>query len=122
MAEGFLRALAGDRFESLSAGYRPSSDICRDAIEAMREMDVDISEQNPKDMDVFMGQHIAYLVTLCDREKERTCPIFPGVMSRLVWPLEDPQGIESPVERMAAMRRTRDDIQRRVIEFVSKNT
>ena len=121
MAEGFLRDLAGDCFDVMSAGYEPSETLCADAIEAMREVGIDISGQRPKKTDDFIGQRLAYVITLCDRRIERSCPIFPGVMWRLTWPLEDPQAVESPQERQTAMRRTRDEIRRRVVEFITEN-
>lgn len=120
MAEGFLRDLAGDLFEAVSAGYEPSGEVCPDAIEAMREVGIDISQQRPKTTDDLLGQRIAFVVTLCDRRKERSCPIFPGAMSRLTWPLEDPLQIELPQQRKLAIRQVRDEIRRRVVEFVSE--
>jgi arsenate reductase (thioredoxin) len=83
MAEAFLSDLAGDRFEVMSAGYETAKEVCPDAVEAMREVGIDISHQRPKAADQFIGQRIAYVVTLCDREKERSCPIFPGALWRL---------------------------------------
>lgn len=47
MAEGFLRDLAGDRFEVVSAGYQPAQEVCAEAIDAMREVGIDISGQRP---------------------------------------------------------------------------
>jgi arsenate reductase (thioredoxin) len=120
MAEGFLRDLAGDRFDVISAGYEPAEEVCADAIDAMREVGIDISGQRPKVTDQFLGERVNYVITLCDREKERKCPIFPGVAWRLTWALEDPQAIESPQERRAATRRIRDEIRRRVVELSVK--
>lgn len=121
MAEGFLRDLAGDRFEVLSAGYEPSEKVCVDAVDAMREVGIDISGQHPKKTDDFLGQRVSYVVTLCDREKERSCPIFPGAMWRLTWPLEDPLRAESPEVRQLAIREVREEIRRRVTEFISEH-
>jgi arsenate reductase len=121
MAEGFLRDLAGDRFEVMSAGYQPSTEVCSDAIEAMREVGIDISGQRPKKTDDFLGQRVGYVVTLCDREKERSCPIFPSALWWLTWPLEDPLASDSPDERLAAVRHVRDEIRRRVVEFISEH-
>jgi arsenate reductase len=121
MAEGFLRDLAGDRFEAISAGYEPAREVCPDAIEAMREVGVDISGQQPKKTDDLLGQRVAFVVTLCDRQKERSCPIFPGAATRLVWPLEDPLNIDSREERRVAVRHVRDEIRRRVVEFVGEH-
>lgn len=122
MAEGFLRDLAGDHFEVASAGYQPAEAVCADAIEAMQEVGIDISGHRPKATDRFLGQRVNYVITLCDRQKEPNCPIFPGVVWRHTWPLENPQAVKSPQERKAAMRQIRDEIQRRVIEFVTENT
>lgn len=121
MAEAFLRDLAGDRFEVVSAGFEPAAHVCSDAIEAMRELGIDISGQRPKKADPFIGQRVAYVVTLCDREKERSCPIFPGAHWRQTWPLEDPLATESPRHRQTAIRQVRDEIRRRVVEFVSEH-
>jgi len=86
MAEGFLRALAGDRFDVMSAGSEETP-LDPDAVAVMREVGVDISGQHPKAVNRFLGRRVSYLVTLCDREKERTCPVFPGAIRRLQWDL-----------------------------------
>lgn len=99
ITEAFLRDLAGDRFDAMSAGYEAFDEVCPDAIEAMREVGIDISDHRPKKADQFLGQRINYVVTLCDREKERSCPIFPGAIWRLTWPLENPLASETPEER-----------------------
>jgi arsenate reductase (thioredoxin) len=84
----------------------------------MREVGVDISGQETKAVNRFLGRRFSYVVTLCDREKERTCPIFPGATWRLQWELEDPSKAATREERRTALRRVRDDIQRRVAAFV----
>jgi arsenate reductase len=87
----------------------------------MREVGVDISGQHPKAVNRFLGRPFNYLVTLCDREKERTCPVFPGVIWRLQWDLEDPSKAVTREGRRAALRRVRDDIQQRVAAFVEEH-
>jgi arsenate reductase (thioredoxin) len=84
MAEAFLRDVAGDRFESLSAGAQASA-LDPDAVAVMDEIGSDISGKTPKKVDLFLRERVAFL-TLCDREIERTCPIFPGATWRLKWP------------------------------------
>ena len=121
MAAAFLRDLAGDRFEVVSAGYEPAESVCVDAIEAMHEVGMDISGQRPTKTDELLGQRMAFVITVCDRQKERSCPIFPGAMLRLAWPLEDPLQVPSPEERRVAVRQTRDEIRRRVLEFISEH-
>ncbi len=117
MAEGFLRHLAGDRFEAVSAGARAAR-VNPDAIRVMKEAGIDISAHRSKDASEFLGQHIAYVVRVCDRAKE-TCPIFPGAIRYFDWGLDDPATAEgTEAERLAVFRRVRDEIERRVQEFV----
>src|SRR5579871_4905910 len=120
MAEGFLRALAGDRFDVVSAGSEETP-LDPDAVAVMREVGVDISEQETKAVNRFLGRRFNYVVMLCDREKERSCPIFPGAIWRLQWDLENPAEAVSGEDRRAALRRVRDDLQHRVAAFVDKN-
>jgi arsenate reductase len=87
----------------------------------MREVGIDISGQEPKAVNRYLGRRFSYVVTLCDREKERSCPIFPGAIWRLQWDLEDPSRVATAGDRRDAMRRVRDDIQRHVMDFVKKN-
>lgn len=89
MAEAFLRDLAGDRFEAVSAGGDPAL-LDSEAVEAMNELGIDISSQTPKDVSRFLGQRFTFVILLCDRQKERTCPIFPGAIWRHQWDLENP--------------------------------
>ena len=81
IAEAFLKDLASDRFDIFSAGVDPAP-LDPEAVEAMRELGIEISGQAPKDVHRFAGQRFTYVISLCDREKERTCPIFPGAIWR----------------------------------------
>lgn len=74
MAEGFLRALARDDFEVVSAGAEETP-VDPDAVAAMREVGIDISGQETKAVNRYLGRRFNYVVMLCDREKERSCPI-----------------------------------------------
>jgi arsenate reductase len=119
MAEGYLRHAAGDRFEALSAGIDPKG-LNPLAVEAMREIGIDISRQTSKDVASFLGQSIPYIVTVCDNARER-CPIFPRTYKFLHWSLEDPAAVEgSRDHRLEAFRRVRDQIAQKINEeFVS---
>jgi arsenate reductase (thioredoxin) len=109
MAEGYLRHAAGDRFEALSAGIEPKG-VNPLAIEAMREIGIEISRQQSKDVAGLLGQHFPIVVTVCDRARER-CPIFPGATKYLHWGLEDPAAAAGTQhERLAVFRRVRDQI------------
>jgi arsenate reductase (thioredoxin) len=76
MAEVLLPHDAGDRFEVSSAGTKPSH-VRSEAIAAMRELGLDISGQRSKSVDEFTGQQFDYVLTVCDKTKER-CPLFPS--------------------------------------------
>lgn len=121
MAEAFLRNMAGERFEAVSAGGEASA-LDPDAIEAMQEVGLDISGHEPKNVDAFMRERVAYLVTLCDREIERTCPIFPGATWRLKWPIENPALANDREEHRLMVRRARDEIRERVMQFVQEHS
>jgi arsenate reductase len=117
MAEGYLRHLGGDEFNAQSAGLEPSI-LNPLAVEVMREVGIDISAQHSKDVVGFLGQHFPYLITVCDRARDR-CPIFPGICFREHWPIDDPAQAEGThTERMEAFRRVRDEIGARVRDFI----
>jgi len=115
MAEGYLRHVAGDRFEAMSAGIEPKG-LNPLAVEVMREIGIDISQQQSKDVVSLLGEHIPYVVTVCNNAKEH-CPIFPRTYKFLHWGLEDPAAAKgSHDERLAVFRRVRDEIARKIDE------
>lgn len=117
MAEGWLRHLAGDYFNAQSAGLEPSA-LNPLAVEAMREVGIDISGQRSKNVIGFLGQHFPYIITVCDRARD-ACPIFPGICVREHWPIDDPANAEgSHDERMQVFRTVRDEIGARVRGFI----
>ena len=101
MAEGLLRHDAGDRFDVESAGTKPSR-VRPEAIAAMREIGIDISNHRSKSVDEFTNQKFDYILTVCDHAKE-SCPVFPGNATRLHQNFADPADLE-------AFRRVRDQI------------
>jgi arsenate reductase len=120
MAEGLLQHVAGDRFEVFSAGVEPSHVRPR-AIEAMREIGVDISGHRSKSVEEFAGQEFDYVITVCDNARER-CPIFPGKIECIHWSFDDPAAVESDeATRLAVFRRVRDEIETRLREFVENH-
>jgi arsenate reductase (thioredoxin) len=117
MAEGLLRHLAGDHFEAASAGTHPVG-LNADAVEAMKEIDINISGHRSKRVDEFLGQQFDYVITVCDRAKE-TCPIFPSAASLLHWGFDDPAAIMGTIEeRQRVFRRVRDEIAERIRQFI----
>ena len=118
MAEGLLRHDGGGRFEVESAGVEPSS-VRPQAVEAMREVGVDISGHRSKSVEEFAGREFDYVITVCDNANER-CPVFPGNTRRLHWSFEDPAAAEgNEAERLAVFRRVRDEIRARLRDFIA---
>ena len=116
MAEGLLRNSAGDRFKVESAGVAPTQ-IRSEAIEVMREIGIDISQQRSKSVDAFAGEEFDYVITVCDNAKEQ-CPVFPGRTQRIHWSFEDPAAVKGDWDqRLDAFRKVRDQIENRLIEF-----
>ena len=115
MAEGFLRAFAGDRFVAASAGT-VATELHPLAVQAMREVGIDISEQRSKSVDE-VGEGWDVVVTVCDAN----CPIPPRSGMKLRWSFPDPAlAGGSDAERLAAFRTVRDGIQRRVRSLASR--
>ncbi|HSM86418.1 MAG TPA: arsenate reductase ArsC [Candidatus Limnocylindrales bacterium] len=109
MAEGYLRRRAGEQYEVLSAGTHPAG-LNPLAVEAMRELGIDIAGQRSKSVSEFLGESIAYVITVCDRARE-SCPIFPGALHLLHWSFDDPAAVQgSHEEKLKAFRRVRDEI------------
>jgi arsenate reductase len=120
MAEALLRDLAGHHFDVVSAGGEPGS-VDPEAIAAMRELDIEISGHRSKDVAQYLGQRFTFVITLCDRRHEKTCPIFPGAIYRQHWNLENPALVTAPQEHRAAVRRVRDQLQEHVQKFVGEH-
>ena len=113
MAEGLLRHLAGDRFEVMSAGTE-ATHIRQQAVRAMDELGIDISAQESKTLDRYLGQQFDYVITVCDQANE-ACPIFPGARRRLHWSFEDPaQASGTEEERLRVFRSVRNAIKERI--------
>jgi len=113
MAEGYLRHVAGDLFEPLSAGIEPKG-LNPLAVEAMNEIGIDISHQKSKDVVSLLGQAIPYVITVCENARER-CPIFPRTYKFLYWGFDDPAAVQGTrEEKLAVFRRVRDEITRRI--------
>lgn len=113
MAEGFLRALAGDRFEVASAGTEAMR-VHPLAIRVMAEVGIDLTGHTSKTLDQFLGQPWDYVITVCDSARAR-CPLFPARTTRLDWSLDDPAGATgTDPERLETFRRVRDEIRARL--------
>lgn len=115
LAEGLLRAAAGDLIEVASAGSKPAGYVHPLAIEAMKEVGIDISAHHSKHMDEFLKREVETVITVCGNA-DQACPMFPGQVNRHHWGFDDPaHATGSPAEQLLVFRRVRDEI-RRVFE------
>jgi len=110
MSEAILKHL-NPEFEVHSAGTKPADDVHPLAIEAMREIGIDISSNKTKSVNEFLNQSFDYVITVCDNARE-TCPVFFGnVAHQLHLGFEDPAAAEGSYEtRLATFRDIRDQI------------
>lgn len=117
MAEGLLRAAAGDRFEVHSAGTVATA-VRPEAVLAMAEVGIDISGHTSKTLDGLLGRPFDWVITVCDDAAD-ACPAFPGPARRLHWSLPDAgRAPGGPEERMAAFREVRDRLRRHITEWL----
>jgi arsenate reductase len=117
MAEGMLRAWGGERFEAFSAGTEATR-VRPEAITVMGEIGIDISGQQSKTLEPFMGETFSWLITVCDDARE-ACPVVPGVAQQAHWSIEDPSGVDGGEEtRLAAFREARDILRDRIHKFM----
>lgn len=117
MAEGLARHGLGEGAQVHSAGSRPSR-LNPLAVEAMGEIGIDISGQHAKSVDDIDTDAVDLVVTLC---AEEVCPVVPGRVERLHWPIEDPAalaGNASREEKLNAFRDARDEIRARLETLV----
>ena len=111
MAEGILRAAAGDLLDVLSAGSKPAGYVHPMAIRALAEIGIDISGHHSKHLDEFLDGNVETVITVCGNA-DQACPMFPGQVNRHHFPFFDPAHAEgSEEEQMAVFRRVRDEIQ-----------
>ena len=112
LAEGILRAAAGDKLRVASAGSKPAGYVHPLAIKAMAEIGIDISQHQSKHLDEFLQSDVETVITVCGNA-DQACPIFPGQVNRHHWGFDDPaHATGTEEEQMAVFRRVRDEIRR----------
>lgn len=120
MAEGLLREIGGNKFAVESAGVAPSF-VRAEAVEAMREIGIDISAHRSKSVDEFAEQQFDYIITVCDNAKE-SCPVLPGSVTRIHQSFEDPppETAGDYESRLKVFRRVRDEIRGWLNLFINR--
>ena len=109
MAAAFLTHLAGDRVEVRSAGSAPADSINPAVVDAMKEVGIDISHEQPKVLTTFAVEQSDVVITMGCGD---ACPFFPG-KRYLDWVLQDPAG-----QGVADIRPIRDQIKKLVEELI----
>jgi arsenate reductase len=121
MAEAFLRHYAGSQFEAYSAGLEPKG-INPYTVRVMEEVGIPLTGQYSKDVREYMGKlHFGYLITVCANAEERCPTTFPGVGQRMHWAFDDPAVVEgTDEEKLLKFRQVRDQIERRIREWLKE--
>ena len=121
IAEGLFRRLGGGRVLSYSAGSNPAPTVHPLAVRVMAEIGVDLSAHHPKPLTAYLGQPFDVVIAVCSRAAE-SCPVFPGSAAPLNWFYDDPAAVEGgDVERLAAFRAVRDNLQQRIAAWLAEN-
>jgi len=120
MAEGFLKSFDSG-LEVFSAGTNPSEKVHPKAVQVMKELDIDLGSNYPKNVDLFINDHFDYVITVCGNAKE-TCPVFIGkVGERLHIGFEDPaEAVGTEEEILDEFRKIRDEIKREFYSFYTR--
>jgi len=121
MAEAFLKSF-DKTLEVYSAGTEPADLVNPHTIKVMSEIGIDISQNQPKSVNQFIGENFDYVITVCDHAKA-ICPVFLGnVKQRLHLGFEDPaEATGTETEILAVFRRVRDEIKTHFSDFYNKN-
>ncbi len=110
LAEGILRAAAGDLVDVHSAGSKPAGYVHPKAIQVMQEIGLEISGHRSKHLNDFLSQRIDTVITVCGNA-DQACPVFPGQVHRHHWGFDDPAHATGTEEEiLAVFRRVRDQI------------
>jgi arsenate reductase len=117
MAEGLANALLGDKVHAFSAGSRPAGKVSSRAIEAMKEIGIDISGQRSKHLEEFEGREFDYVITLCE-DARQACPFFPARIKNLHFGFPDPAAAAGDREQvLIVFRQVRDQIRKMILEL-----
>lgn len=121
MAEGFLKSF-DSQLEVYSAGTKPTDKVHPKAIQVMKEIDIDISKNEPTSVNEFLQNAFDYVITVCGGAQE-SCPTFSGkVKKHLHIGFEDPADATGTEDEIVAeFRKIRDEIKRDFYAFYLKD-
>ena len=116
-----MRKKAADHFDAYSAGTEPR-EIHPLTIRVMQEVGIDLTGQRPKDVRQFLGRlPVRVAIFVCKREEQKCPSVWPGALTRLEWPFEDPaicEGTED--QRIAKFRSVRDQMDQKITSWLAE--
>jgi arsenate reductase len=123
IAEAFLKQLAGDRFEVESVGLEPGK-LNPLAVEVMKEVGIDISQNKTKSVFDFykQGKRYDFVITVCDESQAQRCPVFSGTTAtrRIHWSFDDPVSFQGTwEEKLEKTRAVRDKIKEKIEQWIA---
>ena len=123
MAEAFLHKHGGERFDVASAGLEPTA-VHPMTIRVMNEVGLDISGQQVKGLDGFLGKTTVQIAIIVCESAQKNCPrIYPFAIQRLYWPFEDPAACNgTDAEQLQKFRDVRDQIEVKILEWLKTPT
>ena len=120
MGEEYIRKYGGDIFDVESAGLEPGT-LNPLVVDVLKEEGIDITGKKTQSaFDLYKaGNTYDYVITVCSKEAQERCPIYPGTKKRLHWPFSDPSSLEgSREEQLERTREIREEIKAAVIQFI----
>lgn len=124
MAEAILKKRAAEHFDAYSAGSEPTESIHPLTLRVMSEVGIDLSGQKPKHLSQFLGRlPVRVAISVCPKAEDKCPTSWPGTLSQLEWPVEDPtvcEGTED--ERLARFRSVRDQIDEKITTWLTELT
>ncbi len=114
MAEALLNHDMRGELHAVSAGTHPQPRVAKGAIAALEQLELPTHDLFPKDVELFLDEHIDLVVTVCDNARE-SCPVFPKPVKSVHLPFHDPHG--EPLESFVHVR---DEIRNKLIPLVRK--
>lgn len=119
MAGGFAQGLERGNIEPYSAGLIDSR-VHSGTVAVMKEIGIDISHQQSKQTERDLLNQMDVVIALCGHAGA-SCPVTPLHIGRLHWPVDDPAGtIETEKELISAFRKARNEIKKRIINFIEE--
>ncbi len=123
MGEEYIRKYGGDLFEVESAGLEPGT-LNPLVVEVLQEEGIDITGKKTQSaFDLYnAGRSYDYVITVCSKEAQERCPLYPGTKKRLHWPFSDPSSLDGThEEKLARTREIRDEIKEAVKSFIAEH-